>query len=444
VIPSTEAPLAQMATDRSAVRTVPPRSECDQDALVFVTPWPPFPTVGGAPIRMQRLLDALADAFHVTLVTLEQHPNGGTPYMSAEELQERLPRLEVIGVRGRKPPPDLTALSARARGILSPRASMLRPYMESQFAHAVEDVIRNARPALVHNDFHVIGGINRVPGAVNVVAPHNVEHRIHHAEARQLRGRRRVWAELDWRKLRRFERVMWRRMDLCLAVSELDAAAMRAGGARHVEICPNGADPVDQLPLPNRHPGDPIKLVFVGNSEYPPNARGVRWVVEKVLPRIRANDAVELDVVGKPPLEPYEASGVRYVGAVPSVAPWYSRAHAAIVPVFEGSGTRLKVPEALIYGRPVVSTSLGAEGLPIQPGMHYFEANDVDAFARAIIEVGRRCEQPNQHLAPLLAQGRRAVGDLMWPQIGRRLVGVYREAIRRHDVVQMQQAEGNQ
>jgi glycosyltransferase involved in cell wall biosynthesis len=214
-------------------------------------------------------------------------------------------------------------------------------------------------------------------------------------------------------------------MDLCLAVSPLDAEQMRAGGARRVELCPNGTDPVAPLPLPSRDPAEPVRLLFIGKGCYEPYERGLRWLVSEVLPRIRATMPVSLDVVGAPPANPARAPGVRYAGVVDSVRPWYERAHVAIVPVFEGSGTRLKIPEALAYGRPVVSTSLGAEGLPLAAGDHYLQADDAAGFASAVIETARACEEPERRLVPTLSAGRASIEELYWPTILRRLVDLY-------------------
>jgi polysaccharide biosynthesis protein PslH len=200
---------------------------------------------------------------------------------------------------------------------------------------------------------------------------------------------------------------------------------MRDGGARRVEVCPNGTDPVTPLPLPRREPGEPLRLVFVGMGRYEPNARGIEWFVSQVLPRIRSAIPVSLDVVGQPPPRPVNAPGVRYVGAVESLEPSYERAHVAIVPVFEGSGTRLKIPEALAYGRPIVSTSLGAEGLPVSAGTHFWQADDAPGFASAVLEAGRACEHPERRLAPMLSAGHAAIEALQWPNIVGQLIDLY-------------------
>jgi glycosyltransferase involved in cell wall biosynthesis len=153
-------------------------------------------------------------------------------------------------------------------------------------------------------------------------------------------------------------------------------------------------------------------------------------VVTEVLPRLRSAVPVEFEVVGQLPLRPIEAPGVTYVGPVPSVRPHYERAHVIVVPVFEGSGTRLKVIEALASGRPLISTSLGAEGLHLTGGQHYFEASDVPGFVNSLTELANRLTSPDAELEAMLHRGQQAVAPLSWSQIVGRLIALYEEQLQ--------------
>jgi glycosyltransferase involved in cell wall biosynthesis len=144
---------------------------------------------------------------------------------------------------------------------------------------------------------------------------------------------------------------------------------------------------------------------------------------------VQARVHATLDVVGNPPPDPVQAPGVTYVGRVAEVRGWYERAHVAIVPVFEGSGTRLKIVEAMALGRPIVSTRLGAEGLPISSPEHYLQADDPAAFATALVEMARWCSVGDPKLANMLTSARAAAEPLFWPRIVEQLCEVYRRAI---------------
>ncbi len=122
------------------------------------------------------------------------------------------------------------------------------------------------------------------------------------------------------------------------------------------------------------------------------------------------------------------ATGVTVAGFVPSMAPYFEAAHVVVAPIQTGAGIRVKIIEALAAGRPVVSTSLGYEGLGLEAGRHLLVEDDPDRFAAAIVELladpGRR--------AGLAAAGRaRAERDFDWRALGDQLERVLREAARR-------------
>jgi polysaccharide biosynthesis protein PslH len=396
-------------------------------ALVFASPTPPFPLDNGGRVRMHRLLTGLAAQFDTTFVTYEHHPASGRPACGRRELAEFLPGIDVVTVPGLGPQPARASAVAGLRALLSPLPASWRPYHRATFARTLNDEVRRRGAELVHFDYFAL--FASIPGVVNVRAPHNVESTIARQEAARQHGYGRIWHEAEWRKLRAFERRVLRDSQLCVAVSEADARALARAGARRVAVCPNGTDPVQRLAPPTRDDAEPLRIVFVGAGAYPPNERGIAWFVRDVFPLVQARVHATLDVIGNPPPQPVEAPGVTYVGRVAEVRGWYERAHVAIVPVFEGSGTRLKVVEAMALGRPLVSTRLGAEGLPVSSPKHYLQADDPAAFATALVEVARWCSVGDTKLANMLTSARAAAEPLFWPQIVERLCELYRRAI---------------
>lgn len=376
---------------------------------------------------MHRLLTGLATEFGTTFITYEHDPASGRPACGRRELEEFLPGIDVVTVPGLGPQPARASAAAGLRALASPLPASWRPYQRASFSGALNDAVRRRGAALVHFDYFAF--FPPVPGVVNVRAPHNVESTIARQEAARQRGYGRIWHEAEWRKLRALERRALRDSQLCVAVSDADAQALARAGARHVAVCPNGTDPVQPLVPPTRDDAEPLRIVFVGAGVYPPNERGIAWFVRAVLPLVQARVHATLDVVGNPPPQPVQAPGVTYVGRVAEVRTWYERAHVAIVPVFEGSGTRLKIVEAMALGRPIVSTRLGAEGLPISSPEHYLQADDPAAFATALVEIARWCAVGDAKLANMLTSERAAAEPLFWPRIVERLCEVYRRVI---------------
>jgi glycosyltransferase involved in cell wall biosynthesis len=395
--------------------------------LLFVARTAPFPLLNGAAVRTHRLLTGLAESFDVTFITLEHEPGSPHAHVTVAEAQRLLPGIRVIatpGLGSRKRAAQLRTLASR-------RSWECGRYALPELRALVAAQVERLRPAVVHFDDIGTGLVGPFESVFSALAPHNVEHRIVRDVATASTGARRVFGLLDSRKVRREELSLWKRMRLCVAVSELDANTMRAGGARHVEVCPNGTDRVSKLPPPRRSPSEPFRVLFVGTGTYQPNARGLRWFVENVHPIVRESVPTVLEVVGPLPRSRVEARGVEYVGPVPELAPYYARAHAAIVPVFEGSGTRLKVVEAAAWGRPMVSTALGAEGLPLRPGEHFVRGETAEEFAGGLTSIARWCESGAPALDHLLRRARSAVEHLFWPDIAARLADTYRQGVER-------------
>jgi len=220
-------------------------------------------------------------------------------------------------------------------------------------------------------------------------------------------------------------------MDLCLAVSELDANAMDAGNAHDVEICLVGTDPVPSYGLRPRTRNEPLRILFVGAGSYQPNEQGIAWFIENVFPNVRDAIPAVFDVVGPPPNRPIRARGVTYRGYVPSLDSFYRDAHVAIVPIFFGSGSRGKIVEAMAYGTPVVSTAVGAEGLHVKPDEHYIGADTAEQFVTALVRLADRLSAPDGEMERMLQAARAAAERHFWPNVVSALVETYRSRIDR-------------
>jgi glycosyltransferase involved in cell wall biosynthesis len=220
------------------------------------------------------------------------------------------------------------------------------------------------------------------------------------------------------------------RFDRCLVVSEIEAQRLRAVAAGSaVSLVPNGVDTAALRPLPEAAAGK--RLIFVGHLRYPPNLDAVRFLARHILPALRSRiPEARLTVVGEgTPRALREFAGrddIELVGRASSPIPYYGNAHIAVVPLRAGGGTRLKILEAMALGRPVVSTSLGCEGLAVEDGKHLLIANDAEAFAAAVARL-----LTDRALAARLTQQARALveRDYDWTGIAEQLFRVYDELL---------------
>jgi glycosyltransferase involved in cell wall biosynthesis len=214
---------------------------------------------------------------------------------------------------------------------------------------------------------------------------HNIESVLHARSAAAERGARRLAHAAFARAALQEEREWLPRFSRTLVTSTSDAklARERAPGAR-VSVYPNA---LPLVPLPQLAPDHAV--VFSGNLEYHPNISAVRFFREAIWPLLR-NEWPNLvwRLVGKNPhaVKAWTSgdSRIEVIGPVDDAIAELARAQVAVVPIRAGSGTRLKILEAWAAGVPVVSTRLGAEGLPVEGGEHLLLADDAARFAAAV------------------------------------------------------------
>jgi glycosyltransferase involved in cell wall biosynthesis len=200
-------------------------------------------------------------------------------------------------------------------------------------------------------------------------------------------------------KLRRYETTVCHAADHVVAVSETDRVALlRITPGVAVTVVPNGVDSAyfSSLALPESYsiPQSKIRhlasLVFTGTLDFRPNIDAVVWFCEQVLPHIKKEIFhIHLYIVGKSPTREVrrlgEDAAVTVTGYVGDVRPYIAQSKIYVVPVRMGSGTKLKVLEAMAMGTPVVSTTLGAEGIAVTAGQDVLIADDPAEFAEQVV-----------------------------------------------------------
>ncbi len=227
-----------------------------------------------------------------------------------------------------------------------------------------------------------------------VLFEHNVEYMIWQRRAeRASNPLARAYLASQARRMFAFERGACRAAGFVATVSPLDAALVERDFGVPAADVPTGVDTAYFAPpgAPSKDPAFAADLVFVGSMDWMPNHEGMTWFLRDVLPRIRAQrPAVTLTIVGRDPLPSLSAlvrglPGVRLTGTVPDIRPYLWNSAVSIVPLRIGSGTRLKIYEAMAAGTCTVSTRVGAEGLPVHDGEHLLLADTPDAFASACL-----------------------------------------------------------
>jgi polysaccharide biosynthesis protein PslH len=377
-----------------------------------------WPSTTGGRVRSLRIISELARRHQVTVVTT--HGAGDDP----EGLQRQLSHChEVVSYPYTVPKLGSAAFPAAvARSWMSKYPVDLWKWREPHVRQKVHSLIGSGAIDLCVSDFLFAAANVPTGGSTPVVLfEHNVEYMIwQRLCALETRAWRRALFELEWRKLRAREADACRDADLTIAVSEDDRRRLEqlAPGIRAASI-PTGVD--TGYFRPDGRPERAHRMVFSGSMDWHPNEDAVIYFADAILPRIRAEipDAT-LTVVGRNPTarlrEVAARAGLDVTGTVDDVRPAIGEASVYVVPLRAGGGTRLKIFEALAMAKPVVSTTVGAEGLALEDGRHFIAADDPDAFAESVIGLMRN---PARRQA-LGQSGRELVETCYsWPTIAR-------------------------
>ncbi|MFL6110025.1 MAG: glycosyltransferase [Catenulispora sp.] len=321
-----------------------------------------------------------------------------------------------------------------ARHLMNPLPYAVGKYISAAYRRALDDLLTGNSFDIIVCDF--------LPPAVNMPAElpcpvvlftHNVEAEIwrRHAEtAANVVGR--TLYGIQHRRMHRFEQATLARFDAVLAVSEADRQTfgrLYPGAARRpIPVIPTGVDTAFFAPAgagpDHASPPASRELVFTGSMDWLPNEDAMVFFCREILPLIRAEEPeVTLSIVGRAPTPAVrklasDYAGVSVTGRVDDVRPAMRDAAVYVVPLRIGGGTRLKIFEAMSMAKAVVSTVVGAEGLPVIHGEHLLLADEPRAFARGVvrllrdIERRRAIEQAARHLVVSQYDWAVVAGDL--------------------------------
>ncbi len=399
--------------------------------ILFLTSELPFPPYAGAPMRNFGIIEGLA---HHEIWLLSFH--------SKQAIDPGQTPLARLCAAIRTVPTPARTTSERLRTLfLSGDADLARRFYSPAFVDQLRDWLTGT-----HFDVIQIENLEMAiylpiiresqPGTPVVYDAHNAEYalqqRIYETERAALSSLPgALYSYTQARRVRRLEQEVCRTVDYVIAVSETDAGLLRALAPQTpITVIPNGipahlytqmaAEPVD-LEKP--------ALVFTGKMDYRPNVDAALWFGQEILPLVRQElPNAHFYVVGQSPHPRLDVlrgqCGITLTGLVPAVLPYLQAASVFVVPLRMGSGTRLKVLEAMAAACPIVSTAIGVQGLAITDGREVIIADTTREFARSVIRLYRDPEQ-----ARALGEQARAFvrARYDWSVLLPRLEAVYRE-----------------
>jgi glycosyltransferase involved in cell wall biosynthesis len=365
--------------------------------ILFLTPQLPYPPRQGTTIRNDGLIRHLVQRHTVdllTFVTPEQEPDHNSPLYRACRRIAYLPQ-PVRSTRQRAIDTLRSPLPDMALRLESPAMhNLVQSWLDNGY-----DIVQIEGIEMAQYGFHALDpqwtGANR---PLLIFDDHNCEYLLQKRNAltdlqQPKRWPAAAYSLIQWQKLRRYERQICQRADAVLAVSPIDQQALEdlAPGAP-ISVIANGIDTtITNQPI-NQSTNQPITLLFTGKMDYRPNIDAVLWFADEVLPLIlQQAPTVRFQIVGMNPHARLDRlrqnPAIEITGAVESVVPYFATATIYVVPLRVGGGTRFKVLDAMVYGKAIVSTTLGVEGLGASDGKELLLADTPATFTAAVLRL---------------------------------------------------------
>jgi glycosyltransferase involved in cell wall biosynthesis/GT2 family glycosyltransferase len=393
-----------------------PKAAGARPQVLVISPYSPVPAVHGGAVRISNLLREMGKRADVTLLSFAD--------TEAETAPDSLAELSNLCRESLIVPRDTSS----ARGSwLAP--TKLRGFHSARLSEEIRECMERRSFDVVQVEYtHMAHFLPPpTPGVLRVLVEHDVSF-VALDRARRLPGSllRKVGLWVDGLRTFRQEILAVESADRVIMMSENDRDVLaKFLPSENLQVVPNGVD-CTAFPFGAAPEGPPI-ILFVGFFRHEPNVEAALYFAREVLPRIHQTmPEARFRIVGAypPPAVldlPEEDHRIEVTGWVDSTALEYQRASVFVAPVLRGSGTRLKILEAMASGAAVVSTTIGAEGILADSG-EIRVANDPAQFAQAVVET---LENPESRDVQVQAARRLVESRYDWSAIGESLFEAY-------------------
>jgi polysaccharide biosynthesis protein PslH len=396
-----------------------------QPGILIVTYDLPYPTHSGGSVRTFNLIKQISRHYPVSLVCLAEAP------AEAEQLQQLQLYCDRVDVVVRKKRPKWQHLPGVARSWLNGWPLEFFALNHDELSAKIHEIADTWGAEVLHITPSYLApyveSLPRLSKCKKILDFHDVGSMAYDRMYRLDVGvKLKLRFFLRWLLARRWEPKYPERFDVCTVVSTVERQVLKSANPRlNVAVIENGVDTATLQPLPQSSGGNTV--VFVGSMLYGPNIDGALYFCNSILPLIRRRAPdVKLVIVGRDPPPQVcalaERGGVTVTGRVPDTVPYYQRSQVSIVPLRGAGGTRLKILESMALGRPVVTTSLGCEGLNVADQENILIADTPARFAERVIQL-----LTDKDLRDRIAGNARrlVVTQYDWSVIGEKLVSVY-------------------
>lgn len=351
--------------------------------VLQLLPYPPTPPTSGGALRMYHILKYLTRNHDVTVAGFSENGDLSAFRTDFPELENKMYFID----RNRNKYRRLLQLYS----LLTGHSYWYNWSQSKKLEKTVRSLVRNENFDIILGEFASMGHFDLNTDAIRIMDAHNIEYdNFRRMSTLDWSFIRKKFYEREYEKSLKEEVEAFQRHDAIFATSERDAGIIGS----HVPetprfVVPNGVD--SSFFSPSDVESEPFTMVFTGAMKYVPNYDGVIRFLDEIFPRIKKKvPGAKIYIVGSNPpsqLKAYQSDSVIITGFVDDVRPYIDRASVFVVPLYMGSGTRLKVVEALSMQIPVVSTSIGCEGIDVNDDEHLVVRDNSREFADAVVNL---------------------------------------------------------
>jgi glycosyltransferase involved in cell wall biosynthesis len=351
--------------------------------VLLLTQVLPYPLDSGPKVKTYHVLRYLAERYEVTLLSFVR----GEPSEAVEHLQRYCKAVHTVPM-DRSVGHDVSAL---LKSLTTGVPFLMVRDQRKGMRQALERITAGKKFDVVHADqLNMAQYAARVRGGKKILDSHNTLWLLYQRLCRSSRvSAKRLVMSREWRLLKAYERKVGEGFELILAVSEEDRQALVEIGIpeEKIRVIPISID-TQQTCLIKRN-NDATNILHMGTMFWPPNSEGVIWFLKEIWPRIHlTNPGIKFDIVGAHPPRALRQlamrdSNVNLPGYVTDPTVYLRRAGVMVVPLRAAGGMRVKILHALAQGIPVVSTTIGCEGIRAENGKHLLVADSAEDFAHA-------------------------------------------------------------
>lgn len=397
--------------------------------VLYLIPYSPANPVFGGALRIYHLLKHLCTYHDVTVA-------GFSTPQEELKLLDQFPALEGKTHFVAYPYTYKNARWRLLQSVFSKHSNWYQLTKSKLFQQKLDWLFEEESFDIIQSEFPVMAMFRFNSDAVKIIDSHNVEYDNFKRMAQVKNPFKKLFYHLEAYKFYKEETAVCAQQDALLVTSARDISLFNETTPDvRKYLIPNGVDTTYFQPFkaaPVRH-----SMVFVGMMKYVPNYNGIIWFLNEIFPKILEfiPDA-SITIVGKNPPDSIlkrASKNIIVTGFVEDTRPYIEKSSVYVVPLRMGGGTRLKIMEALAVKKPIVSTSIGCEGIDVQNGKSIMIGDTPDKFAARVIELFSNPER----VAGLTDEGYALVNDkYRWESIGLQMNRAYQELAGLHAISQ--------